>query len=143
MTSIQNIRDLYEKTYDGLEDEQFLLRDLGAVLHDVTGPDGEPRSRGAELVLDERIRQVDVEGYSPRHDAGHEGDLICAAIGYASYDHGLQEYGVAATTEELAATWPWAPEFWKPTGDRVRDLTKAAALLVAAIDAELERQDNA
>lgn len=35
--------------------------------------------------------------------------------------------------------WPWSREAWKPTGDRVRDLTKAGALIAAAIDAELAR----
>jgi hypothetical protein len=55
-------------------------------------------------------------------------------------------YAISASSEpddHIAAvivdtTWPWAPEWWKPTHGR-RDLVKAGALILA----ELERLDRA
>ncbi|MGH3703011.1 MAG: hypothetical protein ACRDT9_00140 [Agromyces sp.] len=38
--------------------------------------------------------------------------------------------------------WPWADEFWKPTGDPVRDLTKAGALIAAALDSLITTKEN-
>lgn len=82
---------------------------------------------GAELIAAERQRQLDIEGYSTLHDRGHSEDLVDAAIAY-SYAFG------DATDVDVSAIWPWDAAYWKPTGDRVRDLVKAGALIAAAID---------
>lgn len=71
----------------------------------------------AELIWEERQRQVDVEGYSIEHDE-HHGSLVlyAAAKVYAG---------------DTDARWPWAPRFLKPRGE-LRDLVRAGALLKAA-----------
>jgi hypothetical protein len=70
-------------------------------------------------VLVERKRQIDVEGYTPEHDDKHD------------FPYSL-EYAAAAYAVGDIALWPWAKGF-KKTEHR-RDLVKAAALLLAAID---------
>lgn len=101
---------------------------------------------GAELIAAERARQVDVEGWTPEHDAEHAGEsLALAACCYALPDS-MRKYQRRAIPEPFQAPdrsdrtravpvlWPWHPDFWKPTEDRVRELVKAGALLAAEID---------
>lgn len=96
---------------------------------------------GAELIARERERQVTEEGYSPEHDRRHEGDLVRAAQVYAgdalrlihTGGKGYQQIGVPSA-------WPWDGRYYKPTGDAVRDLVKAGALLAAAIDAVMAEE---
>jgi hypothetical protein len=76
-------------------------------------------------ILAERLRQIEVEGFSPVRDDGYtQGQLANAAACYAT---------------QTPLHWPpdWDQKWWKPTTRR-RDLVKAAALLVA----ELERLDR-
>lgn len=76
---------------------------------------------GAELIAAERQRQVDVEGWTPEHDAEHDrGELAKAAAAYAVPDH-------------AAVFWPWAFSGFK-RDERVRELAKAGALIAAEID---------
>lgn len=92
-------------------------------------------------VLLERERQINVEGWTPEHDAQHdEGELAVAGACY------LEEGGTNLTTEEdieeegvcPPSNWPWAKKWWKPTGGPERNLIKGCALGVA----ELERLDR-
>jgi chromosome segregation ATPase len=74
---------------------------------------------GANLILTERLRQISMEGYKPEHDDQHDREeLLEAAIAYIN---------------ESPEQWPWENQ-WKPSGDRIRDLTKAGALIAAEID---------
>lgn len=76
---------------------------------------------GIELIADERQRQVEAEGRTPEHDDEHEGELSDAAACYA--------------LGKRLPVWPWSTDWWKPTpDDRVRELTKAGALIPAEID---------
>jgi hypothetical protein len=85
-------------------------------------------STGVELIAAERKRQITEEGYDAEHDLN--GDYQLAMAG-ASYALPAAERRAAA----VPATWPWLSRFWKPTpDDRVRELTKAGALIAAAID---------
>jgi len=81
----------------------------------------------------ERQRQVQEEGYTPESDDTYvAGELVNAAIAYlqAPYTLGVSPF------------WPWMPEYYKPTpNDRVRELTKAGALIQAEID-RLKRLEN-
>jgi hypothetical protein len=90
-------------------------------------------SRAAEDVFGERQRQINVEGWTPKHDEQHNnGELAAAASCYAIWGAG----GVVprATPPDL---WPWDEMWWKPK-DRRRDLVRAAALIIA----EIERLDR-
>lgn len=86
-------------------------------------------SVGIALIAEERSRQIGVEGYTPEHDAAHGHlQLASAACAYALGGAGFW--------------WPWDPEEFKPTGDPVRDLTKAGALIAAAIDVAVVGQQR-
>lgn len=82
---------------------------------------------GAELITAERQRQINVEGWTPEHDARHDGqELVAAAVAYASvgdYHHGW-----------VPDFWPWDDAAWKPSDDAVRNLVRAGALIAAEID---------
>lgn len=78
----------------------------------------------------ERVRQVEVEGYTAvSDDAQTAGELARAAGAYA-LDAAGQQAG--------AIYWPFPYQQWKPV-DRRTSLIKAAALAVA----EVERLDRA
>lgn len=83
-------------------------------------------------VLEERRRQVDVEGWTPEHDDQHvNGELATAAACYAGYS------AATISLREIQTLWPWGWNWWKPRDTR-RDLVRAAALLIA----EIERLDR-
>jgi hypothetical protein len=93
---------------------------------------------GAELIAAERRRQVEAEDYTAEHDA---------AVGPVALVEAGTAYAIAAaaaydppTSWSSLGWWPWDQAAFKPTGDPVRDLTKAGALIAAAIDVELVRR---
>lgn len=82
----------------------------------------------------ERRRQVEQEGWAPRHDDQHtNGALVRAAASYALGKRAVTNIGGQAVN-----IWPWEEYWFKPTSRR-RDLIKASALIVA----EIERLDRA
>jgi len=90
-------------------------------------------SKGAKLIAAERARQMSDEKWDAQHDDEHErGELAVAAACYV--------LGAARKrySRECPLRWPWDGAWWKPT-DRVRDLTKAGALIAAEIDRLLRR----
>lgn len=95
---------------------------------------------GAGLIAAERERQVTEEGYTAVHDAGRAHQLANAAVSYGAFaqvtlEHGLTpEQARESGAHVVPPMWPWSSHYWKPTGDPVRDLTKAGALVAAAID---------
>jgi hypothetical protein len=86
-----------------------------------------------ELIAAERQRQIEVEGWSPEHDDQHRrGELARAAACYAVGSNELRD--------GHNGVMPWESRWWKPSPDnRVRDLVKAGALIVAEIE-RLQRQ---
>jgi hypothetical protein len=85
---------------------------------------------GIELVAAERKRQIEEEGWTAKHDDQWvNGELVEAAIAYEapSPDKG-------AVVDWRRLLWPWDRENYKPEEDRIRELTKSAALVVAEID---------
>ncbi len=105
-------------------------------------------TKAAQDVLNERQRQVSVEGWTPEHDDAHAtGEIARAAATYAiaggwpdqAERAVMDEFGdSSATPHRIQAVWPWSREWWRPT-DRRRDLVKAGALILA----EIERLDRA
>lgn len=114
----------------------------------------QPAARVARLtdaardMLAERRRQVEAEGWTPKHDDEHDkGEMARAAACYAlhagscfawradAYQSAKPHEGNPAAQDSL---WPWDMQWWKPTTPR-RDLVKAGALILA----ELERLDRA
>jgi hypothetical protein len=99
---------------------------------------------GAELITQERRRQIEVEGWSAGHDEQHARmQLTKAAICYIFVANEILKLPHAAKAIESArlqvpdliqTLWPWAEHWWKPTADPVRNLVKAGALIAAEID---------
>ena len=95
-------------------------------------------TEGMELILKERERQIQEEGWSPEHDDQHKNnELLLAAVAYISFDRimakapgALVEYSKKKPMRE----GPWADEWWKPSDDPIRNLEKAGALIAAEID---------
>lgn len=84
---------------------------------------------GEELIKQERVRQVEVEGYDEVHDDGcHHNELVDAGDAYL-------RFAKAGKNQPLPKFFPWANEYWKPSDDEARNLEKAGALYLA----ELER----
>lgn len=92
---------------------------------------------GVKLIAAERCRQVEVEGYTAEHDAGHSNALALAAACYATPDRYRHCLGGPPPG------WPWEEIYWKPCpDDRVRELIKAGALVAAEIDRILAQGDS-
>ena len=98
---------------------------------------------GIELISEERQRQIDKEGWTPEHDDQHtDGELSSAASVYAMKNE-LRELDILAQDIYTLGEgmWPFNSKWYKPTpDDRVRELTKAGALIAAEID-RLQRQE--
>jgi hypothetical protein len=107
------------------------IRDIEAALDELERVTAALREdSGAALIATERRRQVEREGWSSEHDAGHkDGDLARAAAAYAMNDERL---------------WPWDGDgFWNPGADDLRRLVKAGALIAAEIDKRLSGASRA
>ncbi len=98
-----------------------------------------------DLVVSERIRQFEVEGYTPSHDDENrrEGQLSAAGACYALHASrmALVHSRTGSLEERHSAVhpvWPFNPLAWKPASMR-RTQVKATALNLA----ELARQIRA
>lgn len=90
-------------------------------------------------VLQERVRQESVEGWTPEHDDKHDaGELPCAAAAYAVAS--IPNAGQYLIKVAYDRYWPWHRSWWKPTTPR-RNLVKAAALIIAEIE-RIDRYDQ-
>lgn len=82
---------------------------------------------GLELINEERIRQIEKEGWSDDHDDQYtQNELTDAADAYLR----------AGTTGDLKrpSFWPWDEEWWKPSKEAKRNFEKAGALYLADLD---------
>lgn len=86
---------------------------------------------GVELIAAERKRQIEEEGWTPERDASAHpyGELAVAASVYAR----RPEDRVYHADQRYPTDWPWSPKWWKP-GTRIRELSKAGALIAAELD---------
>lgn len=102
---------------------------------------------GIKLIAQERYRQIDAEGFGVEHDAGYvDSELAWAACYYAMpclistrCDCGAL---FLVTPEAMFSYTGWDKEWAKRqgfSGDRIRDLAKAGALIAAEID-RLQRE---
>ena len=93
------------------------------------GKGGTAVTSGIDLIVDERRRQVESEGWTPEHDDGHaDGSLVEAA--YLIVEK-------LTTTPLSGASWPHELSEHvarKYADDPIRRLTIAGALIAAEID---------
>lgn len=77
---------------------------------------------GAQLIAEERKRQIEVEGFTVKHDLKEHAihQLANAAICYAN-------------PSVQFAKWPFERKWFKPK-NTVKDLIRAGALIAAALD---------
>jgi hypothetical protein len=110
--------------YGNHPDATFTVEQMLADTHFKEGTEVQPS--GVDLIATERGLQRQI--WSDEHDDAHDrGEITRAAYLYVMN---------AGCSDDAAAPieWPWEPEHWRPTGDRVKDLTKAGALIAAEID---------
>lgn len=101
-----------------------------------------PGNAGAELIAEERKRQIEKEGFSAEHDANHLcSELTDAAVMYAMRAYWKKRIDpmIVGTDEMPGIMWPFGIEFFKPSNEpwpdgRIKDLVKAGALIAAEID---------
>jgi hypothetical protein len=88
-------------------------------------------------IVDERIRQIEVEGWTSEHDDKYERDELARAAACYAVGEMIPDASTGGTV------WPWSEDGWKPTWptDRRRELVKAGALIVAEIE-RLDRQST-
>lgn len=92
-----------------------------------------------QLMSDERLRQIEVEGWTPEHDDTHnEGSLADAAACYAAttkvYRHERLQEG-SGVFNSFPLLWPWEPEYLKYDTKTEEDrLIVAGALIIARLD---------
>lgn len=87
---------------------------------------------GAELIAEERRRQIEQECWSQTRDIElhKNGELAQAAVCYTLEPRYREMFGA-----NFKGIWPWNLIWWKPTpNDRIRELVKAGALIAAEID---------
>lgn len=94
------------------------------------------KKTGLDLIAIERTHQEYKLGYTPEHDDKHwNEELASAAVAYATPGKSR-----LYNSEGLPQGWPFDKEYWKPYPEcRIRELTKAGALIAAEID-RLQRQ---
>ncbi|GMB00413.1 hypothetical protein [Pelosinus sp. IPA-1] len=112
-------------------------KDLTELIYHFDRLDQEERARykpeelkGTGLIFRERQRQIEQEGWTEEHDQEHrKGELALAAACYAIPTEKRTWYCI------IEKLWPWSNNWWKSTpNDRIRELTKAGALIAAEID---------
>lgn len=97
------------------------------------------RMNGIQIIEKERLRQQQVEGWTPEHDAQHvDESLALAAVCYALPDGCRNIYaGNQGLSNVFHVLWPrsWKFSYWKPSpNNRIKELAKAGALIAAEID---------
>lgn len=89
----------------------------------------EAESQAVCDVLAERRRQIEVEGWTPKHDDKYRsGELLRAASAYRCYGP-HPKFGPG----QPPGIWPWAKKRWKPRTKR-ENLVRAGALCLAERD---------
>jgi len=94
-------------------------------------------SPALRLVMAERHRHKEVEGWTTEHDDAHVGhELALAAAVYAVPGHEVTGREESRLRAKVISLWPWSADWFKPSrNDRAREVVKATSLLLA----ELER----
>lgn len=105
--------------------------------------------KAIKLITEERKRQIEVEGWTAEHDAKHTtGQLAYAAACYALPNNVINLYAESGMFISFKrwTLFPFAKSWWKPRPtnerqERIRELTKAGALIAAEIDRLLEMKE--
>jgi hypothetical protein len=89
-----------------------------------------------KLIIDERIKQL--KNFTPEHDDEHgDGSLAMAAATYAIKPDSA--YRTTLDKNNVPYMWPWHKWYNPEPDDRIAELAKAGALILA----EIERRKRA
>jgi hypothetical protein len=85
---------------------------------------------GIDFIANERNRQVEEEDYDQKHDRKLiHGELALAGVVYATPEEARE------WIDDFYQLWPFETKYYKPTpDDRIKELSKAGALIAAEID---------
>ena len=91
---------------------------------------------GIELIAEERQRQIEKEGYTPEHDANHDGgELALAAACYAAFPVNIYTHDHSRVNQQVFNRLiPFDEYEIDSKHSEIRRLTIAGALIVAEID---------
>jgi hypothetical protein len=93
---------------------------------------------GIDLIAIERKRQIEELGYDYTNDSLYADEQLAqAAATYAMPKRLREMYAsyLVGSDSWIPRWWPWSFKYWKPTPeDRVKELSKAGALIAAQID---------
>lgn len=99
-------------------------------------------SKGAELIVTERCRQITNEKWSPKHDDEHKnGELAMAASCYAAPATIYRQEEDLANRVEFVEPWPWEPHWDKRYGYGSRKNNPGNVLPNPASFTSKERKD--
>lgn len=96
--------------------------------------------KAIELIQKERQRQIDKYGYSDEHILKSVEDYSCGELADAAASYCLsigvrEDNNIMQYNRKIPWFFPWDEQYFKPSpDDRIKELTKAAAMLVAEID---------
>jgi len=92
-------------------------------------------TEGGQIALDERNRQIVEEGFTPQADGKYtHGVLSTAGAVYAAFPYRAPE------DVKIHLAWPFSAKWYKHSIDSLKNLAKAASLIIAEMDAEIERR---
>ena len=119
----------------GLENHiRSLMTRMGSPYEDTLIEESVAIGEGVRLIAAERLRQITEEGWTAEHDdRRYEGNIGIAGATYAMHAC-CQLQNPEEDLSGVPAEWPWDDDWWKPSTDPVRNLTKAGALITAEID---------
>lgn len=88
------------------------------------------KSTAIDLVKEEREKQINKYGYTAVHDRQHHNKAVLyGALAYLN--------SVIYSSNVGIEDWPFKEESFNPEGD-IKNLVKAAAMIIAEIDKRLE-----
>ena len=101
-------------------------------------------SNGISLILAERLRQMQQEGWTPEHDDTHtQCELLGAARAYSLIAFSQGIHGTIRMDDPpVSCPDEWDIKWWKPSPDPIRNLVKAGALIAAEIDRLQRKEQN-
>lgn len=103
-----------------------------------------PQKTGVDYISIERTRQIHIEGWTSEHDAMYKnGELARAAACYAAMPINIYCHQKTDDAHSFVGLWPFPKEWYKPTPyDRIKELSKAGALIAAEIDRLIALNDK-
>ncbi len=90
---------------------------------------------GADLIAIERKRQIEELGYDYTNDALYANEELAKAGAAYAVPEETMISGNNSNFNIRRFLWPWNESYYKPTSeDRIKELSKAGALIAAQID---------